>query len=100
MSEIEIDIFVQEMTIKATEYTENFIFEVIRPYCEEVSKITVSKEYLKHLLTRSVPLSVIEEIKEKIDERYDIVKVDDIRYAGGLVEALDIIDSYINGGTE
>ena len=100
MAEIEIDKFVQEMTIKATENTEDFIFEVIRPYCEEVSKITVSKEYLKQVLTKSVPLSVIEEIKEKIDERYDIVKVDDMRYAGGLAEALDIIDNYISGGKE
>lgn len=45
---------------------------------------------------RNVPLSVINQAREKIDERYDIVKRDDIRYAEGLAEAIDIIDEYVS----
>ena len=67
MAKLEIDKFVQEMTMKATENIDDFIFEVIGPYCEEVSRMTISKEYLKQILTKSVPLSVIEDIKEEID---------------------------------
>ena len=35
---------------QVTEETDKFIFETIRPYCEEQSKIIVSKELLKRAL--------------------------------------------------
>ena len=66
MNDSVIDTFTQKLSIKATEYTDDFIFEVINHYCEEVSKIKVSKEYLRQVLTKSVPLSVIEDIKADI----------------------------------
>lgn len=52
MAKLEIDKFVQEMTMKATENIDDFIFEVIGPYCEEVSRMTISKEYLKQILQK------------------------------------------------
>lgn len=38
---------------------------------------------------------LINDIKADIEERYDIVKVDNMHYAGGLEESLDIIDKHI-----
>ena len=41
-------------------------------------------------------LKSVQEIKDEIDERSDIVKRDNIYYAEGLEEALSIIDKHMN----
>ena len=39
------------MTIKAVETMDDFIFQIIRPYCELVSQRKISKDDLKRTLT-------------------------------------------------
>ena len=102
MNDSVIDTFTQKLSIKATEYTDDFIFEVINHYCEEVSKIKVSKEYLRQVLTKSVPLSVIEDIKADIRAIEMEGPIDDrARFIRGGEEVrhlvLEIIDKHING---
>lgn len=41
---------VQTYTIKAYEEMDNFIFETIRPYCEDVAKMKISKKLLERAL--------------------------------------------------
>jgi hypothetical protein len=41
---------VQTYTIKAYEDMDNFIFKMIRPYCEDVFEMKLSKERLKRAL--------------------------------------------------
>ena len=38
---------VEEMTIKVTEDFENFVFDTISPYCNNVMRMKISKEDLK-----------------------------------------------------
>lgn len=93
MAELNIDKYIQEMSMKATETTEDFILDVIKPYCEEVTRMTVSKEYLKQVLTKSVPLSVIEDIKAEIDT-YLIAEEFGSAYRNDIK---GIIDKHISG---
>ena len=53
MNEIEsIQTFTMEMSIKATEDIDNFMFDVMRPYCERVSRHIISKKDLASALVR------------------------------------------------
>ena len=53
MSEIEsIQTFTTEMIIKATEEIDNFMFEVMQPYCEQVSRHYIKKKDLEQALIR------------------------------------------------
>ena len=51
MAEIDVTSIVEEIVTKVTEEKERFIFETIQPYCEEVTKMEISKEDLKEALT-------------------------------------------------
>ena len=94
---IDIDRFTQKMSIKYTEDMDNFIFEVMRPFCEEVAKMTVSKEYLSQLLTKSVPLSVIEDIKGDIDnERNTVLNTTSNFTPNNVLDVIDYIVSIID----
>ena len=43
---------IEKISMKATEETENFIFEIIKPYCENVLQIKINKEELKQIIIR------------------------------------------------
>lgn len=47
-----IDSMVQTIATKVTEDTEKFIFETIKPYCEEITKREISKKDLEQALTQ------------------------------------------------
>ena len=46
MQTFDINNFVNEVTTKAYEDTENFIFETVRSFCEEKTQIIISKQEL------------------------------------------------------
>lgn len=50
----EVKEIVEEMTMQAIENQEEFIFETIRPYCEDVLQIKINKERLKQILLNNV----------------------------------------------
>ena len=50
----EVKEIVEEMTMQAIENQEEFIFETIRPYCENVLQIKINKEGLKQILLNNV----------------------------------------------
>lgn len=45
---------VEEIAMQAKENQEEFIFETIRPYCENVLQMKINKEELKQILLNSV----------------------------------------------
>ena len=47
-----ISSIVETVATKVTEDTEKFIFETIKPYCEEITKREISKKDLKKALTQ------------------------------------------------
>ena len=50
MAELDITKIVEEITMKAREEGDRFIFETVRPYCEEVMKQEISKHDLEEAL--------------------------------------------------
>ena len=49
---ISINSMVETIATKVTEDTEKFIFETIKPYCEEITKREISKKDLERALTQ------------------------------------------------
>lgn len=52
MAELDITNIVESITTKVTEDYNNFVFETIRPYCEEVTQQIVDKKTLSQALTK------------------------------------------------
>jgi hypothetical protein len=42
--------FIEKIQTRATEDYDNFIFETIRPYCEDITQQVISKQYLENAL--------------------------------------------------
>ena len=47
-----VQTFTETITIKATERIDDFMFEVMQPYCEKVSKQFITKKDLENALTQ------------------------------------------------
>ena len=54
MMKFDITKMVEEIAMKAIENQEEFIFETIRPYCENVLQMKINKEELKQILLNSM----------------------------------------------
>lgn len=52
--EFDITKMVEEIAMQAKENQEEFIFETIRPYCENVLQMKINKEELKQILLSSI----------------------------------------------
>lgn len=49
---IDITKMVEEIVMQATEKQEEFIFETIRPYCEDILQMKINKKELKQILLK------------------------------------------------
>lgn len=52
MAELDITNIVESITTKVTEDYDNFVFETIRPYCEEVTQQVIDKKTLSQALIK------------------------------------------------
>ena len=52
--EIDVSKLVNEIIMQVEENEEEFIFETIRPYCENILQIKIDKEKLKQILLNSM----------------------------------------------
>ena len=70
---IDVSSVIKEITTQLTEDYENFVYETITPYCENVTQMKVNKEELKRILLLGIQadtildklIAEIEAIKEK-----------------------------------
>ena len=71
---LSITSMVEAMAIKATEDTEKFVFETIKPYCDDVTKMEISKKDLEQALSQYFSKEPCEDaisrqaILDKLDE--------------------------------
>ncbi len=90
--EFDVSKLVNEIIMQVEENEEDFIFETIRPYCENILQIKVNKEKLKQILLNSMkktPSNWIP-VSERLPEKYKEVIVTDI-------ETVDTYESYYIG---
>lgn len=97
MAELRINEIINEIVMKATENQENFIFETIKPWCQETTQFKISKQELVRALT----------FYKKKDAMVDDIKHSDIHgiarpgymdgYSDGLRTAIKIINQYHKG---
>lgn len=57
---------IDKITTTYTEEKDRFIFETIRPYCEEVSQTIIEKQDLVEALSKQKPMSPIKETTDII----------------------------------
>lgn len=53
-----MDDFVYNITTRVTEYTDKFIFETIRPFCEEIVQMKIEKHQLEQALLKAQPRKI------------------------------------------
>ena len=62
---------VEEILLKAQETQEEFIFETIRPYCENVLQMKINKEELKHILLNGSQVKTAQWVEQKVIDSED-----------------------------
>lgn len=55
---MDINSFIKEIAMRVTENNDNFMFETIRPYCEEVTQRVIDKKTLVRALTKDLGKTV------------------------------------------
>lgn len=83
---------VEEIVMQVKENEEEFIFETILPYCENILQIKINKEELKQILLNSMQKTPFKwiPVSERLPEKYKEVIVTDI-------ETVDTYESYYIG---
>lgn len=83
---------VEEIVMQVEEKEEEFIFETIRPYCENILQIKINKEELKQILLNGMQKTQSKwiPVSERLPEKYKEVIVTDI-------ETSDTYQSYYIG---
>jgi hypothetical protein len=69
--EFDLTKMVEEITMQVEETQEEFIFETIHPYCENVLQIKISKEELKQILLKGAQKPIAERYKPIILQEHD-----------------------------
>lgn len=92
-----------EKCVKEYKETENeFVYQLIDPFCETVVEKKLSKEELEQILEKgmqkSIPLTKVKQAREEIDKNYEGGNHADEYadgYNNGLSECLSILDKLI-----
>lgn len=101
--EFDISKMVEEIVLQAKENQEEFIFETIYPYCENILQIKINKEELKQILlngtqkqqpsedciSRAKALEMLGDVPENwTDTEKEIQEVNDYRWFKSILEEL------------
>ena len=78
---------IEEIVMQAKENQEEFIFETIRPYCENILQMKINKEELKQILLNGMRKQEPKTIQEKQAESEKYEKAFDDGYKNGYTQA-------------
>lgn len=97
----EFDNYVSKIAEQVTETHEKFIFETIRPYCEPIVKMEISKEYLVNalLLYKNMP-KIIEEINDLQFIHTELEYNGAVKKVISKDDVLEIINKYYKESTD
>lgn len=101
-----MDEYFTTIQVKLTETYEDFVYDTILPYCEEVTQLKINKEELKRILLLGIQKDkelnndVLDKIRAEIENHCGLAKENHCRYCSycnslmGVREILEIIDKY------
>lgn len=101
-----MDEYFTTIRVKLEETYEDFVYDTILPYCEEVTQLKLNKEELKRILLLGIQKDkelnndTLDKLRAEIENHCGLAKENHCRYCSycnslmGVREILEIIDKY------